>query len=74
MRALYIHTLPVGCPATIVLGCMCFGPSTIIIIIIIILQLNDSECLQTWQNKPLHGQFIREIEEQICIRSWLHFT
>ena len=30
------------------------------------------ECLQTWKDKPLHEQFLREIEEQICVKSqWL---
>ena len=28
--------------------------------------------LQTWKNKPLHGQFLREIVDQVCIKSqWL---
>ena len=30
-------------------------------------QLNDLEHLQTWKNKLLHGPFIWEISEQICI-------
>jgi len=29
----------------------------------------NMERLQTWKDKPLHGQFLRETEEQICVKS-----
>ena len=35
-------------------------------------ELSYLEHLHTWKSKPLHGQFIREISDQICVESqWL---
>ena len=39
-------------------------------------ELSNLEHLLTWKSKPLHGQFIREISDQICVKSqrlWLRF-
>jgi len=35
-------------------------------------QSNNNKLIQTWQSKPLHGQFQRETSEHVCVKSqWL---
>ena len=51
MNALFVHTLSVGCPMVIELGCMCLGPNNNdLVIIIIVIMLKTTKKLNKYQD------------------------